>query len=471
MKKYILLILFPTLLGAKTYQLNPVPESQILDKLKIQAVPKLTKEKPLINTRKKQKPIEIDSKTLLANPSLLKRAMNSVLLNQQIDGIKVVLPIYRKLTDADKLLITYAEALLAHNKGQLSTAIKNYRQLIAENPKLSFVRLNLAMALYHNHQSAAARNQLIRLQSEKLSLPVTNIIAQTLKRIDREEDWQFDVNFYYRQENNINNVPKQREIKYGSSRWTFPAPEKAHGIHLGLGAKKRFNLGDHIYSKLHFDASSDFYWDHHDYDDLSLRIGTGLGYQTAKFNAEIQPFLKKRFYGTKPYSLNTGATGYFSYQLSPQWKLSNHWEWSYEHFDKQKFLNGQRRFVALSALYIPTPQQYWSVGINYYDSQAQQDSDSYHRKGGFVAWGQEWPKGLSSSLMLSFGKRKHKDFGFPNIKRHDKEYATRLSLWHRSIHYWGITPRLVWIWNKTDSNHFLYNKKESKINIEFSKTF
>ncbi|PID64686.1 MAG: hypothetical protein CR962_01240, partial [Gammaproteobacteria bacterium] len=31
--------------------------------------------------------------------------------------------------------------------------------------------------------------------------------------------------------------------------------------------------------------------------------------------------------------------------------------------------------------------------------------------------------------------------------------------------------RLVWSWEKTDSNHFLYNKKENKINIEFSKTF
>ncbi|PIE46285.1 MAG: hypothetical protein CSA45_00210 [Gammaproteobacteria bacterium] len=475
MKKTVLLALLPVLLWAKDARLvqpNQVPDSDVLDKVKAQAAaPAIVDPIPAIAATKKSTAVEMDSQSLLANPALLKRAMHSVLVRQQIDGIAVILPIYRRLADADNVLITYAEALLAHSKGQLAIAINGYRQVIAKQPKMSAARLNLAMALYHNHQVMAARDQFVRLQNEKLPQPIANIIKQSIARIDRQEAWQFAVNFYYRQEDNINDVPEQQEITYGNNKWVFPEPKKAHGMHIALEAKKRFNLSDTLYSDLQFNANSDFFWDNHDYDDLSLRAGVGLGYQTATFNADIQPFVKKRFYGTNPYSLSTGANGHINYQLTPHWRLANYWEWSYEHFDNNKFLNGQRRFVSLSAVYIHNPQQYWTAGINYYDSGARGDDDSYYRKGAFASWGQEWPKGLSSNFVLSIGKRDHRGVGFPNIKRSDKEYSADLSLWHRGIHYRGITPRLVWSWEKTDSNHFLYNKKENKIHIEFSKTF
>ncbi len=460
---------FPMWLWAEDYQPKNTAELQLPDK--VQGIEQPSVREKFSTPAAKAKAVEVDKKTLLANPALLKRAMYSVLLTQQIDGIRVILPIYRQLADADSLLITYAEALLAHYQGQLTRAINGYRQVIAKEPKMSVARLNLAMALYVNRQSMAARDQLTRLQSEQLPKPVAETVKQIIARIDREEDWQFDVNFYYRQENNINNAPEQSKMDYQGGQLTFQPPEKAHGLHLAFGAKKRFNLNDNLYTNLQLNADSDFFWDNHPYDDLSLRTGVGFGYQTAKFNAEIQPFIKKRFYGTQPYSLTAGAGGHFSYQLSPRWKLSNHWEWSYETFNQRKFLNGQRHFIGLSALYIPSPQQYWSAGINYYNSQAKYQEDQFYRTGMFIGWGQEWPKGLSSNLTLSAGRRHYDGVDFFNIKRADKEYTARLSLWHRGIHYLGITPRLVWSYNKTDSNHFYYKKQENTVNLEFSKAF
>lgn len=461
----------PAWLWASNYQ----PENQPKERL-TQAVPNLSEtpelsDRSLIKAKDKQKPLELDEKSLLANPALLKRAMYSVVVTKQTKAIGVILPIYRQLPDADKLLIAYAQALLAHSQGRFTAAINDYRKILAKRPEMSAVRFDLANALYADRQSTAAYDQLVRLQSEPLPDNVATHVSQAISTIDRETDWQFDANFYYRHENNINNAPKQRQIPFGGGTLTLLKPEKARGIHVALGAKKRINVKDNIYGKVQFNVVSDYFWDNHDYDDLSLRAGVGLGYQDARLAAEIQPFAKKRFFGREAYSTTGGVGGVFSYRITPRWKLSTAWEWSYEDFEQRKHLNGKRQFVGLSGLYIRNPRQYWSAGVNFYDHDARDAEDRYQRLGAFVGWGQEWQGGISSTLTLSAAKRTHDGVDFFNIQRSDKEYSTKLSLWHRNIHYLGITPRLSWSWHKTDSNHFYYDKQESRVNIVFSKRF
>lgn len=470
MKKSLLLLLSPTVLWALDYQPEVKPTEQFIEQSQSLAQPlsqSLTLSLPLPNTEV----LALDEKKLLDNPELLKRAMNSVVLTKQIEGIKVVLPIYQQLPDADSTLIRYAQSLLAHYQGKLTTAINGYRKIIAEHPEMSAVRLDLAMALQANQENEAAREQFTRLQSEDLPQPINALIADRLTEMSKEQAWRFNVDFYYRQENNINDAPEQQTRSLGGGVLIFPKAEKAHGFHLHLGANRRFNLDNNIYANVAFDASSDFYWDNHDYDDLTLKVASGVGYQDAKLTAEFQPFVKKRYFATEPYSITAGAGGLLSYRLTPKWRFSHYGEWSYETFEQRKHLNGQRQFSSLSAVYIRNPQQYWSAGINYLNSEAKDAEDSYYRAGAFIGWGQEWAKGLSSQLTLSVGKRQYNGVDFFGIRRQDKEYSTKLALWHRALHYKGITPRFVWSWNRIDSNHFYYDKTDSKVNIEFSKIF
>lgn len=39
------------------------------------------------------------------------------------------------------------------------------------------------------------------------------------------------------------------------------------------------------------------------------------------------------------------------------------------------------------------------------------------------------------------------------ITQRNKEYGVQVSLWHRALHFKGITPRLTWQYNKVKSNH------------------
>ncbi len=451
------------------YKSETNPDFQVIEKIE-----KFTKtdEKVTANIAStNHNTLQVDEQNLLANPSLLKRAMQSVVLTKQIEGIEVVLPIYQKLSDADPLVIAYAKGLLAHSKGLFDKAINYYREIIAHNPEMSMVRLDLATALYANHQQVAARDQFNKLQSEPLPPSVAEQVKQTILHIDREQDWQWNTNFYFRNENNINNAPKEREVKYGDGKITTAEPEKAQGVHFDIGASKRFNLKGNFYSNLQADLSSDLFWNNHKYDDVSAQFGIGLGYQTARFVAEIQPFVKKRFYGTDPYSVSYGVSGFESYQFTPRFKLSHNWSREYEKFDTRIHLNGLRHFIGLSALFMRNSQQYWLAGINLYNKEARDQDDAFVRKGAYIGLGQEWQGGLSSRVIFSLGKNDYKGKDLFGIKRTDKDYSVKLSLWHRNLHWLGITPRLKLSWNKTKSNHFLYNTEDKNVNIEFSKSF
>ena len=73
--------------------------------------------------------------------------------------------------------------------------------------------------------------------------------------------------------------------------------------------------------------------------------------------------------------------------------------------------------------------------------------------------------------MGSYGKRYAKGEDFFNIDREDKEYNANLSVWHRGVHFFGITPRLVFSYSKIDSNNRFYSYDTSKVYMDFTKTF
>ena len=56
-------------------------------------------------------------------------------------------------------------------------------------------------------------------------------------------------------------------------------------------------------------------------------------------------------------------------------------------------------------------------------------------------------------------------------KRRDTEWNTSLSLWHRALHFGGITPRLTVAYYRNNSNDAFYEYDKLRTFIEFIKTF
>ena len=468
--------LFPALLATTLYAApNPVVTTPDLhtpdEKLPASA------EKAAADTQKnrqvKGNVMEVTEEQLLADPPLLANALDSAIINGDADAVAILLPIYRKLPadKQDKMLLRFGEAMQARSTGNLSLAIARFREMIAEDPSLQPVRLHLAMALMADHQDEAARGQLEKLRAEQLPDDIRKVVDDALAALRERRSWTFNVGGYYRYENNINGAPRERERRGGRGTWTFPAPKKAHGIHLDLSAERRMPAANGWYAQVEGSMNSDWYWDAHDYDDFRFRLGMGGGWQNARWDASLIPFVQRRIYAGQGYSTNLGADANVSYWLTPKWRLSTSAQAMHKQHDRREWLDGNQYYGGLSALYAPNARQYWFGGVNAMRSKAQDSSDAFKRFGVNLGWGQEWGWGMSSRLVGTYARRNYDGLDFFGIKRKDKEYGVSLSLWNRNLYFWGITPRLTFSWDRTASNHFYYDDHDQDVYLEFSKSF
>ncbi|WP_035496744.1 surface lipoprotein assembly modifier, partial [Glaesserella parasuis] len=92
---------------------------------------------------------------------------------------------------------------------------------------------------------------------------------------------------------------------------------------------------------------------------------------------------------------------------------------------------------------------------------------------GRIGWGQEWWGGISSRIQLSYGKREfdqaHRIF---NQIRKDRELGLNVTLWHRNLHFWGITPKISYQYQRVNSNLVdLYSYKRNRVYLSFEKSF
>ena len=442
--------------------------------------------------RPSEKIINVDTDTLLANTELLARAMYSAVVAHNIPGIKAVLPIYEQWPEHDRAMARYAKGLLAQSEGRAAEAISHYRRFIAEQPDASAVRWQLATALFEDKQNEAAADQFDKLQTESLP-PALQERLETYRKALRERDsWQFNAGLNITREQNINQAPGQRRLGNHLSDeqcravrlaypdddcfrgWTFPEPIDATAIHYQIGAEKKWSLPRGFYATTGADHYGKIYPKHTNYNDLTTRFSAGIGYADQRNDIGMTPFHERRFYGNDPYTYTNGARLHYNHWWQPKLQTLSAFEAGRLKNNRRERSNNTSQLLSNSIVYYRNARQYWVAGIDLYRERNRDDkSDSFNRYALRTTWGQEWPKGLSTVLRLSAAQRRYQapSFFSNEQNRRDKEASASLSVWHRALHFKGITPRLTIAHNKTWSNDKFYEYGKTKMFVELSKTF
>lgn len=412
--------------------------------------------------------LRLTSAELAQRPELLHRLLESLVQDNNGEGIAKFLPLYQKLPNADTSLIAYAQALLSRAQGDYPTAITLLRKLIADNPDAIGIRLQLAITLAQNQEITAAKDQFNKIRADK-SLSTEDIAKiETLEaRLAQQKQWDFTLNFRYLSENNVNNAPKDRQ--YGN--WTFPTPEKAHGIGYNAGGSYTRPIADHWSWQSNLNLYGKTYWDNHAYDDLLTHVDTGIAWRDARKEIRLAPYMEYRRYGGKTYSRGYGISSHFNLLLSPHWQNFSTLQLGRTIYPNRDFLTGNNQYLSTTFLYRVNPQQNFYGGLSFNHSNARDASDRYHRIGARLGWGQEWAKGISTNAEVSIARRQYHGADLFNIKRQDTEYNFDFSIWNRSWHFYGLTPRLTWQVNENKSNHPLYRYGSQQIFLQVSKTF
>ncbi len=438
--------------------------------------------------------LEVDETLLLADTELLSRAMYSAVVTMNVAGIKVLLPIYEKWPQHDKELAMFGRALVLQHEGQAAEAVKLYRILIAAQPDSPVIRLQLAQALFEDQQNEAAADQFDRLKTERLPEAVVQRIESYREALRQRDSWQLYAGVNLTREQNINQAPKQQRLgeqlegaeceRYRQRinepdndcfvGWRFNPPIDAAGLTYQAGAEKKQSLKNGFYAKAGADVWGKVYRSYSQYNDASARLSAGLGRAGQRNDTGATVFHERRFYGNDAYSYTNGVRLYWNRWWLP--KLQ-----SFTALETGRLNNQQRpradighRLASASLVFHRNARQYWLVGQDFYQERNRDDrSDNFNRFGLRAAWGQEWKGGLSSRVQVGAAKRIYYTPSlFSNDKnRRDKEWNASVSLWHRAVHFGGITPRLTFSHNGTSSNDVFYEHSKNRLFIEMGKTF
>lgn len=421
---------------------------------------------------------ELES-ALRSDEEQTKQLLNQAIFQRRWDVVERLYPIYRDFEQKDEFLAKYAEAGLARHQGELSKAIRLYREMIAERADLTPVRLDLAISLYEDKQRVAARDQFDKVLSDAPPEQIEQVVYQYIDALNQQNTWSFSGGLNYLKEDNINNVSKERRIENtGFIKGDQMMPRSGKGLSYYVSVSRDFNLHNNHNLYLENSLYGKSYWDNHDYDDITNRLTFGYVYQDRKNKVGVLPFYEKRWYGNKQYKDNVGLRLEYNRWLTPNLQTINAVEYAKQKYKDNKRLDGHTNLYSTTLFWLRNPQQFFYTGLDHYTERTGIKQYSSDLTSVRVGWGQEWGAGISTRLALSMGERKYKDKAvlgglIPlNKVRKDKEYNVSVTVWKRDWHFLGITPKINYNWRKVSSSiPTMYSYNKDRFMLIFEKTF
>ena len=452
------------------------PERNITEAEPVAAVKKLP-DSPLPTSGR---PVFLFEQDIRTNKILAEQALNQAIERGDPNVMENMLKIYRTFPGTDPLLITFAEAQIAKKRGDLDRAIELYRQILAQRPELTPVRIQLAISLFNDQQDNAAQDQFEKSASD-VNLPddIRGLVNQYKLALEQRDDWQATLSVNYLRNENVNNVSSDVQIEGTAFRkGESMLPKTAHGVGYFFDLERDFNLFNAHYLHLENMLYGKNYWDAHEYDDITNRTYLGYTHKSADQKWSVLPFYEREWYGNHRYKWVSGVRGEFNQWLNSNWQISGALEYGKERYHQNAGLDGNVKVASLTLLWRPIPTRYFWTGVDFTRDNAQTKYYSYDLKTARIGWGEEWDWGISSRFSFSASKRDYKDnlvlgsvFYFSKA-REDEIYHFNATVWKRDWHLWGITPKLNYHWRKQQSNFdSLYSYSDKSVNVLFEKTF
>lgn len=422
---------------------------------------------------------------LVNDKELTEKLINVALLKKHWDWIEYLIPIYKRIKGHDEILVMYAKGAYYRAKGKHKKAIDEYRGIIAKDPSLSYVRLDLAAMLFEDRQYEAAESQFRKVDSEEVSEQTHEICKQYIAAINKQKSWDFSFGINYERNGNVNNASSVNKLETGNGAWRTDKPVIAHGLRYYFGIDRDWNVkGNHYLNTaftfngvkyFKFDIPKDNSNQSKDYDEHYQKVEIGYKYKDVNQWVNFIPYFQNVIVSGEHYNRNYGVYGSWGAWLDNRWQVIASADFGRtEYTEDYKRYNGNTLYLSGTAAYFPSSRTMFSVGMNYMNDFLKDEAEGSIRTGVNASWLREWGSGgFSTRFNVRYSHRRFKGrHFFFGVKRIDNEYGFGVSLWHRKFNLFGITPKFNWQYSKVNSSiPLVYSKKGSRFYVSFEKTF
>jgi len=222
---------------------------------------------------------------------------------------RLALPIFQELAATDdRTPVLFWLGRSAYETGQTQLAIEKYQQILAREPNLSRVRLELAAAHIQNGNRDEARSELQRLLNENPDVGLKQQIEQAIQQLDEPQQKATSKRFFTairasigpEYDSNVNVGPRDERILLANDQLLTSKSLDGWLLKFNVNGETLYDFGD----------PNGFVWHnriqflHHEYPDKTnsnfnytqTDVYTGLDYYAPKFKAKLPVgFIDRRF--------------------------------------------------------------------------------------------------------------------------------------------------------------------------------
>lgn len=369
----------------------------------------------------------------------------------------------------------YLQAVVFHRRGRLPEAEKLLRQIVAERPAYSRVRLELAsvLAATGNREGAAYH---LRLLADSSADPGSRQRFESyIDQITPDRPYTLSGFVSIAPSTNINNGSQNDTIYIAGLPFAIAPGAQAKsglGVRAGAVGALTHRLGENLSA---YAAGSGVVTEYSgkSFDTVTGDLRLGLRRQTLRHLLGAELIFDRRFIALRATDYGVGGRLFLRKPLASKWLLSGEMQFITRNYD----LNPTLRALTFSTearldhSYRPGRSVHGKVGVVNEEVKAH-PHNSY--VGGHVEIGtiQPLPAGLLASLALKAGVNAYRaDFPGMSRPRRDAFVELRATFLTADLAWRGFTPRFGLSYYAQKSNVALYDYDKVSADVTFTKEF
>ena len=405
---------------------------------------------------------------------LLLEAARAALAKDAVDDAEFLLEGVRPGEgDVDEL--DFLRGSIALKRGDWQAAIGRFRAMLARDPNLLRVRLDLALAYFNaGEDSSAAYHFRQALGAEDLPAAARAKALTFLELIRRRKTWSVSGSLALAPDSNINNATSARLIElFGLPAQLSEDARESSGV--GVIANISGGYEARLAPDLRFRTAGSLQtrtYGQSEFNDRTVSFRAGPRFFFERFDLRPELTVQGRHLGGETYSRSAGVKLSSDWLVAPAWRLNG--SVGMERVAYETFL-GDGTIVAATLGLAHAYGQATVLRANAAFRRESLDRDAYSWREYIVdlSASRELPAGFVVSGGPSYRWRAYDGplLSLSRVPREDETWAARITVSNRHIAWYGFMPEITVRFEERDSNVALYDYARSVAELGVVRTF
>lgn len=360
-------------------------------------------------------------------------------------------------------------------------AIKIFRLILNNHPKLARIRLELALCYIAKQSWSRADYHLRLAASGDIPEDAVRQVHALLYFVRQNKNWDVWLNAGLAPERNINNARGGEECVdtlFGRLCRDLPEPENVTGFRASAGG----NYEVRVSKAWRVKNEADVLWlkyDKKEYDELTFNVASGPRYVFENGDVWLAATGARRFLGQDEYSQSWGSKLAVNYDFNRSWSMGLNTYYHRNIYDEYgDFLDGNVAGVQTRLTYYFDSSKSITLrgGAEKEDARDKRYANIKTNLG--IGFACELPLGFNlyiepSVLFTRYQEEQWyiKDYAFEEIRVKDATKRFLFSVSNRKLDFWGLTPTVMYSYTKKTSNAWQREYDKHSVSMYFSRLF